>query len=56
MRGPNADAARGLLQEKEHSMTVEKKDLDWGNIGFNYMQTDYSYEHIGRMASGTRAA
>ena len=25
-------------------MTVEKKDLDWGNIGFNYMQTDYSYE------------
>ena len=25
-------------------MTVEKKDLDWGNIGFSYMQTDYSYE------------
>ena len=25
-------------------MTVEKKDLDWGSLGFDYMQTDYSYE------------
>ena len=25
-------------------MAVEKKDLDWGSLGFSYMQTDYSYE------------
>ena len=25
-------------------MAVEKKDLDWGSLGFAYMQTDYSYE------------
>ncbi len=24
-------------------MTVEKKDLDWGNLSFSYMPTDYSY-------------
>ena len=24
-------------------MAVEKKDLDWGSLGFAYMQTDYSY-------------
>ena len=29
-------------------MTVEKKDLDWGNIGFSYMPTDYSYEAHGK--------
>ena len=22
---------------------MEKKDLDWGNLGFNYMPCDYSY-------------
>ena len=37
-------------------MTVEKKDIDWGSLGFSYMKTDYSYEAIGRTASGTRAA
>ena len=25
-------------------MTVEKKDIDWGSLGFGYMKTDYSYE------------
>lgn len=25
-------------------MTVEKKDIDWGSLGFAYMKTDYSYE------------
>ena len=25
-------------------MTVEKKDFDWGSLGFSYMKTDYSYE------------
>jgi branched-chain amino acid aminotransferase len=24
-------------------ITLEKKDLDWGNLGFNYMPCDYSY-------------
>ena len=24
-------------------MTVEKKDLDWGNLDFSYRKTDYSY-------------
>ena len=24
-------------------MTVEKKDLDWGNLDFSYKKTDYSY-------------
>ena len=24
-------------------MAVEKKDLDWGNLSFGYMPTDYSY-------------
>lgn len=24
-------------------MAVEKKDLDWGNLSFSYMKTDYSY-------------
>ncbi len=28
---------------KEHAMTVEKKDLDWGNLDFSYRKTDYSY-------------
>ena len=25
-------------------MAVEKKDIDWGSLGFGYMKTDYSYE------------
>ena len=25
-------------------MTVKKKDIDWGSLGFGYMKTDYSYE------------
>ena len=25
-------------------MSVEKKDIDWGSLGFGYMKTDYSYE------------
>lgn len=25
-------------------MTVEKKDIDWGSLGFGYVKTDYSYE------------
>ena len=29
---------------KERHMTVEKKDIDWGSLGFGYMKTDYSYE------------
>jgi branched-chain amino acid aminotransferase len=24
-------------------IVLEKKDLDWGNLGFSYMKTDYSY-------------
>ena len=24
-------------------MAVEKKDLDWGNLTFDYQPTDYSY-------------
>ena len=28
-------------------MTVEKKDIDWGSLGFGYMKTDYlSLIHI----------
>lgn len=30
-------------------MTVEKKDIDWGSLGFGYMKTDYSsHEALGR--------
>ncbi len=24
-------------------MTVEKKDIDWGSLGFAYQHTDFSY-------------
>ena len=27
-------------------MTVEKKDLDWGNLDFSYRKTDYSLSLI----------
>ena len=27
-------------------MTVEKKDIDWGSLGFGYMKTDYSLSLI----------
>ena len=27
----------------EETMNVEKKDLDWGNLGFSYLPCDYSY-------------
>lgn len=31
------------MHGKGFEMTVEKKDLDWGNLSFGYMKTDYSY-------------
>ena len=38
-------------------MTVEKKDIDWGSLGFGYMKTAITATRlIGRTASGTRAA
>lgn len=32
---------------------MEKKNLDWGNLGFGYMTTDYLMLQITRMESGT---
>ena len=37
-------------------MTVEKKGIDWGSLGFGYMKTDYSYEAHWKDGEGTRAA
>ena len=36
---------RGSLEAfvRSFSMAVEKKDLDWGNLTFDYQPTDYSY-------------
>ena len=34
---------------------MEKKDIDWSNIGFGYYQTDERYVSILRMALGMMA-
>ena len=31
---------------------MEKKNIDWGNIGFGYIPTDYRYVSITRTANG----
>ncbi|MFR2488870.1 MAG: branched chain amino acid aminotransferase, partial [Hungatella sp.] len=32
-----------LRSTRREEQTMEKKDLDWGNIGFSYMPTDKRY-------------
>ena len=32
-----------LISTRMEEQTMEKKDLDWGNIGFSYMPTDKRY-------------
>ena len=34
---------------------MEKKNIDWGNIGFGYIQTDYVMYQIIRMEPGMKA-
>ena len=35
---------------------MEKKNIDWSNIGFGYMPTDYRYvSNCTRMVPGTKA-
>ena len=34
-----ADATQTCLEAE----MVQKKDIDWGSLGFAYMHTDYSY-------------
>lgn len=40
---------------------MEKKNLDWGNLGFGYMTTDYRYVanykdgKVGRWSTGNRS-
>lgn len=35
--------------------TLEKKNIDWANLGFGYMKTDYRLSLILKTANGTRA-
>ena len=33
----------GFIEEDSLMSEIEKKDLDWANLPFAYMHTDYSY-------------
>ena len=33
----------GKGTKEERTKTMEKKNIDWGSLGFGYIQTDYSY-------------
>ena len=33
---------------------MEKKNIDWANLGFNYVKTDYRFVSILKTAPGTK--